>query len=167
MTPTASVDTRAISRDSLRTTLGRFASGVVLLTAGREEPSAMTASSFTSVSLEPPLVLVCVTRTAAAHAVILAEGAFAVSILAADQAGLARHFADHTRPRGRHEFDAVEVFPGRHTGAPLLGGALAWLECSLAAAYDGGDHSILLGSVLDLAVGPPNEPLLFLDGALR
>lgn len=152
---------------SPRTTLGRFATGVVVLTAGRDEPSGMTANSFTSVSLDPPLVLVCVTRTAAAHAAILAERTFTVSVLGADQDELARYFADRSRPRGRREFEDVDTFPGRRTGAPLLRGALAWLECSLAAVYDGGDHSILLGSVLELANGRSAEPLVCFGGSFH
>lgn len=165
--PAPLLDGPAAGRDGLRAVLGRFATGVTVVTAGRDRPSGMTASSFTSVALDPPLVLLCVTRTAETHARILAEGAFAVSILAAGQAGLARHFADSGRPRGRHGFDGVQTFRGPRTGAPLLRGSLAWLECSLTAVHDGGDHSILLGSVLDLACGPSEDPLLYFGGAFR
>ena len=159
--------TAAVGRDSARAALGQFATGVTVLTAGREAPRGMTANAFASVSLDPPLVLVCVSRTAAVHPTVLEEGGFGLSILSAGQAHLARHFADHHRPRGRREFDTVDSFRGRHTGAPLLTGALAWLECSLAAVHDGGDHSILLGSVLGLAHGAPGEPLLYFRSAFR
>jgi flavin reductase (DIM6/NTAB) family NADH-FMN oxidoreductase RutF len=125
----------------------------------------MTANSFASVSLAPPLVLVCVARTAAVHEAILAEGAFAVSVLAAGQQDLARRFADPGRPRGPREFQGVAAFPGPRTGVPLLTGALAWIECSLAAAHDGGDHSVLLGSVLHSAAGSAGEPLLYFRSA--
>jgi flavin reductase (DIM6/NTAB) family NADH-FMN oxidoreductase RutF len=145
----------------MRTVLGRFATGVTVLTAGRRNPRGMTANAFASVSLDPPLVLVCVARTAAVHEAVLAEGEFAISVLSAGQERVARHFADHRRPRGRQEFEAVDTFRGRFVGAPLLGGALAWLECSLAAVHDGGDHSIFLGSLLDLSCGAPGEPLLY------
>lgn len=158
---------RNTGHDRLRTVLGRFATGVAVVTAGREIPQGMTANSFTSVSLDPPLVLVCVARTAALHATVLAEGGFAVSVLAADQAHLARHFADHRRPRQGREFDTVDTFPGHSTGAPLIAGALAWLECSLTAVHDGGDHSILLGRVLGLSLGTADEPLLYFAGAFR
>ena len=157
----------AVDREGVRAALGRFATGVTVLTAGREAPRGMTANAFTSVSLDPPLVLVCVARTAAVHGTVLAEGGFALSVLSAGQARLARHFADHHRPRGQREFDGVDSLRGRCTGAPLLTGALAWLECSLAAVYDGGDHSILLGSVLGHASGAPGEPLLYFRSALR
>jgi flavin reductase len=157
----------AAGPDDMRAVLGRFATGVTVLTAGQQAPRGMTANAFTSVSLDPPLVLVCVSRTATAHETLLAEGRFAISILSAGQAHLARHFADHHRPGERDEFETVDTFSGRHTGAPLLSGALAWLECSVAAVYDGGDHSILLASVLDLSRGAPDEPLLYFGSAFR
>ena len=98
------------------------------------------------------------------HEAILRSGAFAVSMLSGRQEHVARYFANHQRPRDEHEFDVVEWTPGRHTGAPLVLGALAWLECRLAATYDGGDHSIFVGLVLDLGRGPDQEALLFFGG---
>ncbi len=154
-------------RGQLRGVLGRFATGVTVVTAGRTEPRGMTANSFTSVSLTPPLVLVCVVRTAAIHESIVAERAFAVSVLSADQEPLARKFADRSRPRGAREFEAVDSFPGRHTGAPVLSGALAWLECEVAAVYDGGDHSIFLGSVLGLGRTAEEDALLYFGGGFH
>jgi flavin reductase (DIM6/NTAB) family NADH-FMN oxidoreductase RutF len=124
----------------------------------------MTANSFTSVSLRPPLVLVCVLREAAMHAAILSGQSFAVSMLSAGQEQVARYFANHRRPRGSHEFDMIDWAPGRHTGAPILSGALAWIECRLAAVYEGGDHSIFLGSVLGLGRGTGQDALLFYGG---
>lgn len=153
--------------DGARATLGQFATGVTVLTAGREAPRGMTANAFASVSLDPPLVLICVARAAAVHETALAEGAFALSVLSAGQVRLARYFADHHRPRGQREFHTVDSFRGRCTGAPLLTGALAWLECSLVAVHDGGDHSILLGSVLGHARGAPGEPLLYFRSSFR
>jgi flavin reductase len=150
-----------------RSVLGRFTTGVVLLTAGRRQPRGMTAGSFTSVSLDPPLVLVCVSCSASVHASVVEEQGFAVSVLSAGQRPVARRFADPGRPRGSREFEGVNTFPGGCTGAPLIGGALAWLECSLAAVYDGGDHSVFLGSVLDLAAGTPGDPLLHFGGAFH
>ncbi|MBM9508894.1 flavin reductase family protein [Actinacidiphila acididurans] len=167
MTTSLPAGARAPGRDAFRTVLGQFATGVTVLTAGRRAPRGMTANSFTSVSLDPPLVLVCVARTASAHAAVLGEGAFAVSILSAGQSRPARHFADHHRAREGGEFDPVDTFPGPVTGAPLISGALAWLECSVAAVHDGGDHSIVVGSVLGLSHGTPGEPLLYFGGAFR
>ncbi|MEV7780114.1 flavin reductase family protein [Kitasatospora sp. NPDC088351] len=154
-------------RSALRGALGAFATGVTVLTAGRENPCGMTANSFTSVSLDPALVLVCVVRTAAVHDRILAEGGFAVSVLSDRQEKLARYFADRHRPRGAAEFEGVPASPGRHTGAPLLTGALAWLECGLAAVHDGGDHSILVGSVLGLGRGEAEPALVFHAGGFH
>ncbi|OKI01264.1 flavin reductase [Streptomyces sp. CB02923] len=154
-------------RRHLRDVLGSFATGIVVLTAGRAEPRGMTANSFTSVSLDPPLVLVCVARTAALHDLVLDEGAFAVSVLSADQEPVARRFADRSRPRGAREFEAVEAAPGPHTGAPLLAGALAWLECRLTAVHDGGDHSIMLGAVLEAHRSAEEPALLFHGGGFR
>ncbi|MFH9862954.1 flavin reductase family protein [Streptomyces sp. NPDC017202] len=154
-------------RRALRGVLGSFATGITVLTAGRELPRGMTANSFTSVSLDPPLVLVCVLRTAALHDLVLDEKAFAVSVLAAGQEPIARRFADRGRPRGAREFEAVDTEPGRRTGAPVLSGALAWLECGLEAVYDGGDHSIMLGTVLDAGRGPDTDALLFYGGAFH
>ncbi len=152
------------ARDALRTVFGHFATGVTILGAGHDAPQGMTANSFTSVSLSPPLVLVCVMRTAAIHQAIVDCGSFAVSVLAAPQEHVARHFANHSRPRGRREFDIVGWEPGPRTGAPIIQGALAWLECELAATYDGGDHSIFLGSVVASDHAPAREALLFFGG---
>ncbi len=91
---------RSRARDPLREALRRFATGVTVLSAGRDMPCGMTANAFTSVSLSPPLVLVCVNRTAAIHQMVLDDGSFAVSILSARQEHVARHFASHSRPRG-------------------------------------------------------------------
>ncbi|NML50986.1 flavin reductase family protein [Streptomyces sp. R302] len=151
----------------LRGVLGRFATGVTVLTAGRDTPRGMTANAFTSVSLDPPLILVCVVRTAAIHDVILEEGAFAVSVLAGHQEGLATYFADHSRPRGRREFETVDTVPGKHTGTPVLSGAQAWLECRLAAVHEGGDHSIFVGSVLDVGREEADDPLLYFGGGFH
>lgn len=162
--PTGSLPQDAPDRSELRGVLGLFATGITVLTAGRDTPRGMTANSFTSVSLEPPLVLVCVLRKSAIHEAVLEEKAFAVSVLSARQEHLARHFADRGRPRGAQEFEAVGSFPGRHTGTPVLSDSLAWLECGLAAVYDGGDHSIFLGSVLELGRGAAGDALLYFGG---
>ncbi|MFE0640941.1 flavin reductase family protein [Streptomyces sp. NPDC058877] len=151
----------------LRGVLGRFTTGVTVLTAGRDVPRGMTANAFTSVSLEPPLILVCVVRTAAIHDVIRDEGAFAVSVLSRQQGDLALYFADHGRPRGRREFEDVDTVPGKYTGVPVLLGAQAWLECRLVAVHDGGDHSIFLGSVVDAGREEKDDPLVYFGGGFH
>lgn len=149
---------------TLREVMSQFATGITVLTAGGESAHGMTANAFSSVSLTPPMVLCCVSRAARMHEAILAEQSFAVSILGADQREVARHFADWRRPRGLTQFDPVDWYPGPHTGAPLLSGCLAWLECSLAQAYDGGDHSIFVGEVVGASRGNPSPALVFFGG---
>ena len=148
----------------LRGVLGMFATGITVVTAGDKTPRGMTANSFTSVSMEPPLVLVCVKREAAMHKTIQDCGTFAVSVLSAHQEPIARHFANHARPRGEEEFALVDWVPGERTGAPIVSGTLAWLECRLTAVYTGGDHSIFLGSVLCTGRGGDGDALLFFGG---
>lgn len=148
----------------LRSVLGRFATGVTVITAGLETPCGMTANSFTSVSIEPPLILVCVNRNATMYKAVLKTGCFAVSILSACQENVARYFADRSRPRGAAEFGAVDWSPGPSTGAPILHGALAWVDCALATSYDGGDHEIFLGSVLASGFDTARDALLFFCG---
>jgi flavin reductase (DIM6/NTAB) family NADH-FMN oxidoreductase RutF len=148
----------------LRTVFGSFATGVTVLTAHGGEPCGMTANSFTSVSLDPALVLVCVRPGSAVHDAVLAGGGFAVSVLSAAQEHLARHFADAERPRGERGFADVPWHPGRHTGAPIVDGGLAWLECALATVHDAGDHVILVGTVLECGLGTADGGLLFYRG---
>lgn len=148
----------------LRDVLGMFATGIAVVTAGRDIPRGVTVNSFTSVSLSPPLVLVCLKQGSAMHQKILDCGVFAVSMLASDQESVARHFANQTRIRGEEEFRVIEWVRGERTGAPIISGALAWLECSLATVYDGGDHSIFLGSVVDADRRDHHEALLFFGG---
>ncbi len=133
----------------LRDVLAEFATGVTVLTVAGERPHGMTANSVTSVSLDPPLVLCCVARTARMHDAIASTGRLGVSVLGRGQEQLARYFADKRRPEGAAQFDRVDWCPGPYTGAPLLSGALAWLECEVAETYEGGDHSIFLSRVLD------------------
>jgi flavin reductase len=149
---------------SLRDVMSQFASGITVLTAGGVCGHGMTANAFTSVSLDPPLVLCCVARPARFHESVLCAGTFGVSFLASDQEPVARYFADRRRPHGPVQFDSVDWIPGANTGAPLMAGALAWLECRLAKVYDGGDHVIFLGKVLSSMRGPDRKALLFYGG---
>jgi flavin reductase (DIM6/NTAB) family NADH-FMN oxidoreductase RutF len=87
-----------------------------------------------------------------------------VSVLGADQEDVARYFADSSRPDGSAQFDEVGWLPGPRTGAPLLSGALAWLECDLAEVHDGGDHSIFLGEVRGSFRSEAGDALLFYGG---
>ncbi|NUT18382.1 MAG: flavin reductase [Hamadaea sp.] len=153
---------------SLRRAFGTFATGVTVVTVGGDIPHGMTANSFTSVSLDPPLVLVCVDRGAVMHSVLCDAGRFGVSVLTERQAGLARYFADNDRPLGAEQFDAVGWRPGPITGAPLLTDALCHFECEVQRAYAGGDHTIFLGRLVSLSRSEVDEDaLLFLRGRFR
>ena len=147
----------------LRQAMTRLSGGVAVVSASWQgRLHAMTATAVCSVSLEPPLILVCVGRASRFHAAILGSCRWAVSLLAEDQADLARHFSD----RGRElltQFDQVPHVRGEATDAPLVEGALAWLECSTWATHDGGDHSIVIGQVLNGAAGP-GAPLTYFRG---
>lgn len=160
----SSVSERADQQRELRSVLGAFASGVTVVTVGGVEPHGMTANAFTSVSLDPPLVLVCVHRNARMHEAIERAGSFAVSVLAQQQVKLARYFSARDRLPGVAQFADVPWSPGSHSGAPLLTGALAWLECALWSVYAGGDHSIFVGQLLTAIRSGAGGPLVFHDG---
>lgn len=151
--------------NALREVMGQFATGVTVLTAAGDDGHGMTANAFTSVSLDPPMILCCVSRAARMHAAITSAQAFAVSVLGNDQQDVARYFADWRRPRGMAQFNEVDWTPGPHTGSPLLAGSIAWLECRLATVYEGGDHSIFLGEVLGSNRGADQPALLFYGGS--
>ncbi|WP_213451356.1 flavin reductase family protein [Rhizomonospora bruguierae] len=159
----------AIANDPLllRRTLGLFATGVTVVTVAGTEPHGMTANSFTAVSLDPPLILVCVRRDTVMHDRLLSADAFGISVLAAHQEAVARHFANPRRPLGHRQFDPVDWFPGGFGGAPLLADAAALLECELWRTYDGGDHSIVVGRLVRFDREPDAEVLLFLNGRFR
>jgi flavin reductase len=149
---------------ALRHVFGAFATGVTVVTVGGAQPHGMTANSFTTVSIDPPLVLICVERTAVMHHALPAMSRFAVSILGSRQEDVARHFADRQRPLGAAQFDGVDTLPGRHTTAPLIAGALTHVECELWRRYDGGDHSIFVGRVLGLDRVVEEGALVFCRG---
>lgn len=151
----------------LRRTLAAFATGVTVVTVGGGIPHGMTANSFTAVSLDPPLVLVCVGRDAMMHQALSDTGRFGISVLAGHQETVARYFADRRRPLGKQQFDFAEWLPGGRTGAPLLVGAAAHFECDLWRCYDGGDHTIFIGRLLTLQRHTDDDALLFVHGAFR
>ncbi|HLA91637.1 MAG TPA: flavin reductase family protein [Gemmatimonadaceae bacterium] len=149
-----------ITPDAFRDVLGRFATGVTVLTTrdaeGRDR--GMTVSAFAALSLEPPLVLVCVARDATIAGAVAAASHFGVSVLAAHQEPLARRFADPNADR----FDAVPLSRGA-SGVALVRGALAHLECRATARHEGGDHTIVVGEVL-AASALEGEPLVHFRG---
>ncbi|WP_318219324.1 flavin reductase family protein [Streptomyces sp. SCL15-6] len=157
----------AADPERLRSALGTFATGVTVVTVGGSSPHGMTANSFTSVSLDPALVLVCLGQDTVMHRVLAEADTFSVSVLDAGQEEVARHFADRSRPRGPAQFETVGWVPGRSADAPLIAGAAAHFECAKWRAYEGGDHTICVGRVLTLRESPDREPLLFHRGRFR
>ncbi len=158
---------KEVTPASVREVMAQFATGVILLTVGGDQTHGMTANAFTSVSLDPPQVLCCVSRTAVMHSALTSAGSFGVSVLSAEHEKTAKYFASKERPLGRAQFDAVQWWPGRRTGVPLLAGALAWLECELVAAHESGDHSIFIGAVLGLGRGAQLPGLVFFNGGFH
>jgi len=154
------VSASEIDPSQFRQLLGRFATGVTILTTKTAEgrPLGMTANSLSSVSLHPPLISVCVDREAAMHEVILQAPEFVVNVLAGPQEALARRFSDKHEDR----FDGI----GYHLspeGLILLDGALAHVVCERYGTYLAGDHTILLGRVVGGATND-GRPLLYYRG---
>jgi flavin reductase (DIM6/NTAB) family NADH-FMN oxidoreductase RutF len=145
-----------------RRVVGRFATGVVVVTTLTDEGlHGLTANAFCSVSLEPLLVLVCVDKLARGHERLTQAGAFAISILSDRQEFLADRFAGRA-PLVNASFDEAPYHQAV-TGAPILDGCVAWLDCRLWATHDGGDHSIFVGEVVAATEEREVQPLLFLD----
>jgi flavin reductase (DIM6/NTAB) family NADH-FMN oxidoreductase RutF len=143
-----------------RSVLGHFATGVTIITAmDRDEPVGMAANSFTSLSLDPPLILFCVAHTSSTWPRIESAGMFAVNILGEEGEALCQLFAT----KGADRFGATPWRVGV-SGAPVLEEAIAYLDCRFEAEYPGGDHKIIVGRVLDLDVREGARPLLFYKG---
>lgn len=142
--------------------LGGFASGVTVIAALNDDvPVGMTCQSFSSVSLDPPLVLFVPSSTSRTWPLIRSVGCFGVSILADGQQTLANRFAAPATDK----FAGVDWTPSGRTGSPLIAGAVAWLDCVVEAVHPGGDHDIVVGRVVDLVVGPAEQPLVFYRGS--
>jgi flavin reductase (DIM6/NTAB) family NADH-FMN oxidoreductase RutF len=140
-----------------RRALGQFASGVTVVTTRDRlgQPLGLTVSAFCSLSLDPPLVLVCIDRRSDAHAGFQASGLLGVSVLAEDQEDWSRRFASG----GSAKFTGARLTTGA-SGVALVPGALAHLECRIAASHPAGDHLIYVGEVVQLAVRP-GRPLVY------
>jgi len=150
----------SLNPDSFRAALGRFATGITIVTS-RDASGAdlgMTVSAFSSLSLTPPLILVCIAHTASMHDALLAADVFAVNLLSSGQESIARRFADTDAKR----FDGIGYRRGIEQVA-LLDDALAHLECRRVAQYDSGDHTIVIGEVESAEVSDA-KPLLYYRG---
>lgn len=152
-----------IDPQQFRSVLGSFASGVAIVTASDDgTPVGMTAQSFMSLSLDPPLVMFCPTRTSTSWPRIERAEHFAANILAEGQDWLGLQFAKS----GADKFAGVEWTPGP-SGAPLLDGVLAHIDCKIEAVHEGGDHLIVVGRVLHLAAEADLKPLVFFRSAFE
>lgn len=149
-----------IAPDHFRRVLGHFATGITVLTTcdADQRPTGLTASAFCSVSLEPPLILVCVDHKSQSYPALRERGQFAVNILRADQEAISRRFASTSLTK----FDGVPYRLGP-LGMPLLDEALAHLECVVVSAHVEGDHTIFVGRVEQTRV-TDGEPLLYYRG---
>jgi 3-hydroxy-9,10-secoandrosta-1,3,5(10)-triene-9,17-dione monooxygenase reductase component len=154
---------RPVEARTLRSVCGLFVTGVTVITSGRGKDAAgKTVNSFTSVSLDPSLVLFCLHNQSRMRGVIEESGAYAVNILAAQQEPLAWAFA------GRETADIRDV-PHRPsvTGVPVLSDVIAFLSCQLVASFESGDHTVFVGEVVELGAAPRNaEPLVFFRGVM-
>jgi 3-hydroxy-9,10-secoandrosta-1,3,5(10)-triene-9,17-dione monooxygenase reductase component len=151
---------QVIAPEHYRATLGHFCSGVTIVTGAVDNgPAGFTCQSFSALSLVPPLILVCPAKSSTSWPKIEAAGSFCVNILAEDQEEVGRGFA----MRGSDKFVGIGWTPGPMTGAPVITGSLAWIECELEATHDAGDHVVAFGRVLDMS-SQEGRPLLFFRG---
>lgn len=153
-------DVATIDQATMRTVLGHFATGVTVITAMAEgQPVGIAANSFTSVSLDPPLVLFCAGKSSSTWPLMQKSGAFAVNVLGDHQEEISRLFASKNADR----FAGVG-FHAAATGSPVLTGSLAYLDCRIYAEHDAGDHVIVVGRVVELGVMDESSPLVFFRG---
>ncbi len=158
--PAMSASTAPFDSARYRQVLGHFPTGVTVITAsGDPHPVGMAVGSFSSVSLDPPLVAFFAGRSSSTWPKIEAAGAFCVNILAEDQEGVCRRFAS----KDEDKFSGLGWTPAG-TGAPLLDGVLAWIDCDIDSVVDAGDHVCVMGKVRDLGVGHDGAPLVFFRG---
>jgi len=152
-----------LTKEHFRRVMGQFATGVTVVTTRLgDQVHGLTANAVCSVSLEPLLVLVCVDHTADSHNLLEKSGIFAVSILSREQEDLSRLFASTTEDKSSR----LEAIGQRTavTGAPIIEGCLAYLDCRIVAAYPGGDHTIFIGQVEEAEITDDSPPLIFFRG---
>ncbi|MEV0248649.1 flavin reductase family protein [Nocardia sp. NPDC050712] len=147
---------------NLRAVLAHWATGVVVVTTARADgtPQGMTASSFTSVALEPPLVSICLASASATCRSITGSGVFAVNVLGHDHEDIGRRFAARGDPARRFALGRWHQAP---SGSAVLTDAVAWLDCAVVACHPASDHTIVLGLVRDTATPRPAPPLIYHD----
>lgn len=150
-----------------RKAMGAFATGVTIITVDLDgEVHGMTANAFTSVSLDPMLVLVCVDHSTRTHAHLHSKKRFGINVLCEDQKGISEYYARPERSHEHAEAEAGARFDRTRHGTPMLNGALAYLECRLQSAQEAGDHTIFIAEVEDVVLRE-GDPLLFFRGKYR
>ena len=157
----------AVSAESFRKALSHFATGVTVITVdhGDGQVHGMTANAFASVSLDPLLVLVCISRSARTHGFVHLQKRFGINVLGEQQEEWARYFAQVEQDPQTGRSLGIK-FSRTLQGTPMLQGSLAHLDCKLVEAHEAGDHTIFLGSVEQIETGE-GEPLLFYRGKYR
>ena len=160
--------TMLVNREDFKRAAATFPSGVAVVTSGHGAlVHGITVSAFSSLSLDPPQVLVCVSRWSKLNEIVLASNKFAVSILAADQAHLSELFAKPGR-EPVNSFADIEVPHQLGTsGSPMIAGSAAFFDCSVVMACESGDHSVFFGDVLMVGVDSAKEPLLYFNREYR
>jgi flavin reductase len=159
--------TPAVDASAFRQAMGSFPTGVTVVTMACDGSMyGMTVNSFSSVSLDPMLVMVCLVQTSRGLGLIERAGVFVVNVLSAGQRDVSRWFASRHRPAGSAMFDGVPFEPGV-TGGPVLAEATASFECRLRQSHRAGDHVIALGEVVALVHRPQLEPLVFHAGTYK
>ena len=153
--------------EEFRRAMGCFATGVTVVTVDDQGTvQGMTANAFTSVSLDPLLVLVCVAHEARTHSHLHARKRFGINVLSEHQRAVSEHYARPDRDPARAEAEAGARFDRTAHGTPVLQGALAYLECRLQSAQDAGDHTIFIAEVEDVVVRQ-GKPLLYFQSGYR
>lgn len=149
-----------VDPQTLRVTMRKWSTGVTIVTTALGDTRAgMTVSSFTSVSLEPPTVLVCLNKGTFTHEMVGRSGVFAISMLGTGQAWLSQRFAGFD-PNVTDRFAGLDLATAE-TGSPLIPGAIAWLDCVVIAAHDSNTHTIYVGEVVHAASEPDRSPLVY------
>jgi flavin reductase (DIM6/NTAB) family NADH-FMN oxidoreductase RutF len=151
-----------IDPQAFKQVMAQWASGVtVVTTLDKGTPVGMTVSAFASVSLHPPQVLICVNQTSSTHKALCGSGTFVVHLLRQEQMAWGKRFAGMD-PAVTDRFEAIRWDVG-HTGAPILPGVLAWLDCRMANSVRAGDHTIFVGEVVACQVNGAGAPLLYFN----
>ena len=152
----------AIDKEAFRSALGSFVSGVTVVTTRDDSrPHGLTVSAFSSLSLDPPLVLICIDKKTVSYDALTRSGAFAINILADDQENISRQFAS----RVPDKFQDIAYYEGANK-VPVLEGTVASIECLIVQAYEGGDHTIFIGEVQSSVIRE-GRPLSYFRGGYR